>query len=65
MNLLLFMMVSGCERHHPEMGSPQERKNKLTASSHPATETSTDLPQMKLLYGIWGTFSKCLNRLDP
>lgn len=64
-NLLLFMMVSGCERHHLEMGSQQEKKNKLTASSHPVTKTSIDLPQMKLPYGIWGTFSKCLNRLDP
>lgn len=62
---LLFMMVSGCERHHLEMGSPQERKTELTASSHPVTETSIDLLQMKLLYGIWGTFSQCLNRLDP
>lgn len=64
-NLLLFMMVSGFERHHLEMGSQQDRKHKLTASSHPVTETSIDLAPMKLPYGIWGTFSKGLNHLDP
>lgn len=47
-NLLLFLMVSGCERHHLEMGSQQEKKNKLTASSHPVTETSINLPPLKL-----------------